>query len=147
MTQTLIRTLAEQISRELWRLTNPNQDIVSDAMDCLERLTDFLPSGSGFDSGTTIDVGLSTPEKLVFHTSFHAMDSHGSYDGWTDHQITARPSFVLGIVIDEPDDDNPIDIAEYVAETFSESLGQKIEAYRDHTYPQGLGIAYRIASN
>ena len=141
-----IRTLAEQISRELWRLTNSRQDIVSDAMDCLERLTEFLPSGSGFDSGTTIDVGLSTPEKLVFQTSFHAMDEYGSYDGWTDHMVTAQPSFVLGVVIDEPDNDNPIDIMEYVAETFDESLRQKVEAYRDHT-THGPVVAYRTPAH
>ena len=147
MSQPQIRTLATQISAELFRIGHPNKDIVSDAMACLDRLAEFLPSGSGFDSGTTLDVDQSSPEKLVFDTSFHAMNEYGYYDGWTDHTVTAQPSFVLGLIICEPANDNPLDIMEYVAETFLEALGQDIEAYRDHTYPQGSGIAYRIPSN
>src|SRR4051812_16451917 len=32
---------------------------------------EFMPSGSGFDAGTTLDFDASTAEKLVFVTSFH----------------------------------------------------------------------------
>ena len=144
MSQPQIRTLATQISAELFRIEHPNQDIVSDAMACLDRLAEFLPSGSGFDSGTTLDVDQSTPEKLVFDTSFHAMNEYGYYDGWTEHKIIARPSFVFGMALDEPSSDDPDDdTQEYIWDTFTHALQQDIEAYRDHTYPQGSGIAYR----
>lgn len=39
-----------------------------------------MPSGSG------IDLGTCTAEKLVFTTSFHHMDQFGTYDGWTRSQ-------------------------------------------------------------
>lgn len=57
----------------------------------------YLPSGSGFDSGTNLDFDRSTPECLVFTTSFHHMDEHGGYDGWTHHVIRVRASLHYGI--------------------------------------------------
>jgi len=50
------------------------------------------PHGSGFDSGTTIDLDASHADKLVFHTSFHHMSDSGYYDGWTEHTVTVTPS-------------------------------------------------------
>ena len=48
----------------------------------LERIESLVkahaPSGSGFDNGTRFDVDASTPERLVFTTSFHHMDERGS---------------------------------------------------------------------
>lgn len=51
-----------------------------------------MPHGSGFDSGTTIDLDASHGDKLVFHTSFHHMNDAGYYDGWTEHTVTVTPS-------------------------------------------------------
>jgi hypothetical protein len=60
----------------------------------IERLVkDFMPSGSGFNSGTKIDLDSSHAGKLVFDTSFHHMTENGYYDGWTDHTVTVTPSF------------------------------------------------------
>jgi hypothetical protein len=58
----------------------------------LDLVKEHMPSGSGFDSGTTIDLDASTAEKIVFHTSFHHMNEDGFYDGWTEHKVTVRPS-------------------------------------------------------
>jgi hypothetical protein len=53
----------------------------------------FLPSGNGWDLGTTLDPG-ATPQKLMFDGAYHHVDSDsGMYDGWTDHTITVRPTF------------------------------------------------------
>jgi hypothetical protein len=48
----------------------------------LSLVKDNLPSGSGFDSGTKIDLDASHGERLVFFTDFHHMDESGFYDGW-----------------------------------------------------------------
>ena len=56
-------------------------------------LGQYLPSGSGFDNGTTLNVDKSTSQKLVFETAFHHMDEHGYYTKWTDHTVTVRPAF------------------------------------------------------
>jgi hypothetical protein len=47
------------------------------------------PSGSGFDAGTLLG-SASTPDKLIFKTSFHHMDDNGGYRQWSDHAVTVR---------------------------------------------------------
>lgn len=60
----------------------------------IERLVkEYMPSGSGFDSGTRIDLERSHGGKLVFDTAFHHMDESGGYDGWTEHTVTVTPAF------------------------------------------------------
>lgn len=63
----------------------------------LGMLENDAPSGSGFDNGTSLDLVMSTPEKLVFHTSFHHMNDGGMYDGWTEHSVIVRASLAFGI--------------------------------------------------
>lgn len=86
---------------------------------------DHMPSGSGFDSGTTLDMDASHAEKLVFHTSFHHMHDGGYYDGWTEHTITVTPSF-QGINL-RVGGRNRNNIKDYIHETFSFALGRVIE--------------------
>lgn len=57
------------------------------------------PSGSGIDSGVTLDYDKSTPERLVFTCPFHHMNDGDYYDGWTDHVVTVRPSLTSEIDI------------------------------------------------
>lgn len=55
-----------------------------------------LPSGGGFDAGTTFDLESNLDDKrerLTFITSFHHMDSNGSYAGWSEHKVILTPSF------------------------------------------------------
>lgn len=94
--------------------------------DTIEQLCkDFMPSGSGFDSGTKIDLDASHAEKLVFHTSFHHMNDGGFYDGWTEHTVTVTPSF-RGINI-RIGGRNRNDIKDYIHESFDYALCQEIE--------------------
>ena len=51
-----------------------------------------MPSGSGWDNGTKIDLDKSDSEKLVFYGGFHHMDEDGYYTTWTKHTITVTPS-------------------------------------------------------
>jgi hypothetical protein len=86
-----------------------------------------LPSGSGIDSGTKIDFDASNgdaPEKIVLQCSFHHMDEHGGYDGWTDHTVVARPSFVLGIDLTITGKDRN-DIKDYLSEVYYDALMQQ----------------------
>lgn len=53
-----------------------------------------LPSGSGIDQGPTLDIDASNAEKICLDLSYHHMDEHGGYDGWTDHTVTVRPSLI-----------------------------------------------------
>lgn len=78
----------------------------------------YMPSGSGFDSGTRIDEDLSRPDCLVFYTSFHHMDEHGSYDGWTEHTVRVYPCFARGVHLTITGRDRN-GIKDHIAEVFS----------------------------
>lgn len=85
----------------------------------------FMPSGSGWDHGTHIDFDLSTSEKLVFYGAFHHMDESGYYDGWTEHSVTVRPSFISQVNISISGRDRN-DIKDHIVETFAGCLRQLI---------------------
>ncbi len=87
---------------------------------------EFMPSGSGIDSGTKIDLDQSTGEKLVFHFGYHHMDEYGGYDGWTEHKLTVTPSlqFKFNLSISGR---NRNDIKEYLHETYSCALDEVLE--------------------
>lgn len=91
--------------------------------------TDFLPSGNGFDNGTSLDREKSTPTKLIFHTSFHHMDEFGGYAGWTDHTVTVLPTFD-GFDI-RVSGRNRNEIKDYIADVFHECLSQTITSEWD----------------
>lgn len=86
-----------------------------------ELVREYLPSGSGFDKGTKLNYDRSTPDKLVFETSFHHMDTHGVYDGWTEHVVVVRPSLAHGFVVDVTGRDRN-DVKTYIVETFNHVL-------------------------
>ncbi len=84
----------------------------------LEKLcAEHLPSGSGLDNGSHLDLAKSNSEKLVIAASFHHMDEHGFYDGWTRHTITVKASLAHGIQVSVSGADRN-DIKEYLHETF-----------------------------
>lgn len=60
---------------------------------------DLLPSGSGIDSGTSLDLDKSTGEKLVFLSSFHTMNENGFYTGWADFTVIVEPSLIHGLLL------------------------------------------------
>lgn len=84
-----------------------------------------MPSGSGFDNGTAIDLDKSTGEKLVFSTAFHHMDEAGGYCGWTEHEVTAVPSFLGGFSLKISGRDRN-DIKDYIGDTFQHALSTDV---------------------
>lgn len=83
----------------------------------IQRVMESAPSGSGFDAGTTIELHLCDGNKLVFKTSFHHMNTHGYYDGWTDHYVTVRPDMMSGIQLTITGKDRN-QIKDYIHEVF-----------------------------
>ena len=65
-----------------------------DTITCLVK--NYMPSGSGIDSGTTIDLAASKPNRLVFGTGYHHMNDGGMYDGWTTHTVIVTPDLANG---------------------------------------------------
>lgn len=91
----------------------------------LELVEDHMPSGSGFDNGTYFDFDTSHAEKLVFTTSYHHMNEHGYYDGWTEHTVTITPSFIGGFNI-RVSGRNRNDIKSYIGEVFANALQTEV---------------------
>lgn len=91
----------------------------------LQLVKDHMPSGSGIDSGTELDLDKSTSEKLVFTTSYHHMDENGMYDGWTDHTVTVQPSLAFGIDMRISGRDRN-GIKEYLYDTFHSALEEEV---------------------
>lgn len=92
-----------------------------------ELMDDHLPSGSGFDAGTSLDLDACNDTKLVFITSFHHMDN-GSYSGWTEHQVVVTPSLSSGFSI-RVTGPNRNDIKDYIGQVFHEILSKKVNEW------------------
>lgn len=85
----------------------------------------YLPSGSGFDTGTKIDLHECGSDKLVLQTSFHHTNEMGMYVGWTEHTITVTPSFIgLNVKVSGR---NRNEIKDYIADHFSDCLETEID--------------------
>lgn len=84
---------------------------------------DHLPSGAGIDSGSTVDLDRSTADRIVIHTSFHHMNEDGMYDGWTEHTVTVRPSFIGGLSL-TVSGRNRNEIKDHLHQTFDHALTQ-----------------------
>ena len=91
---------------------------------------EFLPSGSGFDSGTLIDLERSNPEKLVFLTGFHHMSADGVYTKWTKHIVTVTPSLQYGITV-TVSGRNYNDIKSHIHDSFYSALLATVEKKLD----------------
>lgn len=89
--------------------------------ESIDILCQLLPSGSGIDTGTSFDQDDSTADKLVFTFSYHHMDEHGGYDGWTDHKVIVTPSLAFGIDI-KITGRNRNDIKDYLHDVFAHVL-------------------------
>lgn len=84
-------------------------------------VSDHLPSGGGFDGGTSLNFDLSKPDRLVFDTAFHHMDANGYYDGWSHHQVVVKPNLAHGKEL-RITGLNRNDIKDYIHDVFDHAL-------------------------
>jgi hypothetical protein len=125
--QPIYRRLAARVDARARSARNNNRDWFNKHTDAIKSMVKrYMPSGSGFDVGTSIDLDASNGEKLVFSTSFHHHAEHG-YDGWTEHTVTVTASLLLGIEI-KISGQNKADIKEHIHEAFYSALTEEIEA-------------------
>jgi hypothetical protein len=126
------RTIVEMLALLLESIDNCRKS-TSDKQAWENRYTDrfnyleknFLPSGSGIDCGTKILDDKSSRTKLVFKCSFHHMDEHGGYDGWTEHTVIVTPAFDgIDVVVKGR---NRNEIKDHIADRFRYELLQYVE--------------------
>lgn len=94
--------------------------------DTLSEINDLLPSGSGIDTGTKIDLDESKPNRLVFNFSYHHMNDDGMYDGWTDHQVIVTPSLSFGFDL-RISGRNRNDVKDYLHEVYQSALSEIVD--------------------
>lgn len=121
----VFRALAREISR-YHRGTESLAPWASDAQDAIEYLArEYLPSGSGFDSGCQIELDESRADKIVIRCEFHHMNDAGYYDGWTHHRAIVTPSLEWGFNLRITGRDKN-GIKEYIGDTMQMHLSQQI---------------------
>jgi hypothetical protein len=94
----------------------------------LDRIEEqHLPSGSGIDGGTKIDREDSNENKILLRTSFHHMNEHGGYNGWTNHLIVIEASLLSEFHVKRVSGRNRNDIKDYLAEVFDAALREEAD--------------------
>ncbi len=94
----------------------------------IELTNNYLPSGSGIDSGCEIDLKKSGQNKIVINSSYHAMNEHGYYDGWYDFKVTVKSHLILEIDLKITGKFGKYgDVKEYLYDIFHHALLQEIE--------------------
>ena len=122
--ETVVKAIANAVQARISCKDKGNTEWFEKHTERIEQLTDFLPSGSGFDCGTKIDLDASHADKLVFQTSYHHMNDAGYYDGWTEHTVVVTPSFIgMNIRVSGR---NRNDVKDYIGDTFQSMLSQTI---------------------
>ena len=122
-------TLAAEISQQIRRSKNDALAIYKDAESKLSYLAkNYLPSGSGVDGGCEIHPQ-SHANNIGIVFSFHHMDEHGGYDGWTAHKAIVTPDFSgIDVRITGP---NRNGIKEYLGDLFHHALSEEFAGYGD----------------
>lgn len=116
--------LYQAIYRELVRQAQCNEPWKTEAEERLQEYEKLLPSGSGFDSGTTI-FKYSKPNQFQLSTEYHHMNEFGAYVGWSRHIITVKPAFGgFEFTISGRDKNG---IKAYIADIFHEVLNQDLQ--------------------
>ncbi len=133
MIKPLYQELASLVQARLNCLERGNHEWEHNHTNTINRLVKkYLPSGSGFDNGTTIDLDASSRNKLVFNTAFHHMNNSGYYDGWSYHTVTVTPDLAFGFDVKVGGRDR-IYIKEHIAEEFNFILAEEIDTDTEYT--------------
>lgn len=107
-------------SQKSWKLRHEER--------ILALVKEHMPSGSGFDCGTKIDLALSTQDKLVFQFSYHHMDEHGGYDGWTEHEVHVVADLQQGMRLRITGHERH-NMKDHAWETYDQALRQLVDEY------------------
>lgn len=134
--QPLYQALAGLVQARLNCITAGNHEWRDKHEEGIAQLVNFLPSGSGIDSGPEIDFTKSIGNRLVFKIGYHHMDEHGYYEGWTHHAVTVSGHLHSGFVV-KIGGSNRKDVKDYIHAVFHQALADKV---RQHETEPGVWV-------
>jgi len=104
-------------------------------------IKEYAPSGSGFDSGTMLDLDdpRNHEHRIVLNMDYHHMNEHGYYDGWTHHKVVVTPSFSYPGFDMRITGRNKRDIKDYIEDTAHYFLTQDMDGLCRHL-PEGFSM-------
>lgn len=122
----LYKLLASAVQARLNCIQNGNVQWKGKHEDAIGNMvSDYMPSGSGINNGTEINLDESTGERLVFSFNFQHMNEGGFYGGWTSHGVILTSSLQFGIEIRITGEDRN-GIKDYLHEVFSHALASDV---------------------
>jgi hypothetical protein len=127
MNSKLYATFASLVQARLNCIASHNDEWREKHGERIADLLDEMPSGSGIDCGTKIDLDASTGEKLVFDVAYLHMNDGGFYDGWTQHTVIVTPSLQFGFTLRITGRDRN-GIKEYLRDVYADALDQETPA-------------------
>lgn len=134
MKKPLYKTIASLVQARLNCQQSNNKEWEEKHSERLELIEkSLLPSGSGIDRGTKIDLEKSHGNKVVLIVDYHHMDENGYYDGWTSHEITIRPSLLFDFDL-SIGGRNRNEIKDYLAEVYQYCLSREVEETKDSIF-------------
>lgn len=124
--------LVKILARKVVAIKTCNDEWKEKHTEAIEKLQEnYLPSGSGFDAGSTVDIDRSDGNRLYIEFAYHHMDE-GYYIGWSYHTaivIGSLHGFTVHIHSKNAEGEviaNDFD-RDYFAETFHQALSQAVE--------------------
>jgi hypothetical protein len=89
----------------------------------------LLPSGSGFDSGSTVDLERSNRDRIIINSAFHIMNECGYYDGWIHFEVIVQPTFSgIDVTVKGPFAKTGVtELKEYIEQVFYHDLTYEIQ--------------------
>lgn len=122
--KTVVQVIASAMQARANCIKSNNDDWYYKWTDKLESIQDnILPSGSGIDSGCTLQLDDIWQDKITIFTEYHHMNEVGYYTHWTKHKITVYPNFDgIRLSITGKNDNG---IKDYLYELFDQVLTSK----------------------
>jgi hypothetical protein len=100
MQKPLYKELANTIQARLNCEKTENWDWFSRHEEKIDDMArNHLPSGSGIDSGCTIDMEKSNGDRIVIDSSYHTMSDMGYYGRWIDFTVTVKPDLICDFIL------------------------------------------------
>lgn len=135
MKQPLYQAMAQTFAAYKGCIDMGNSDyetIHRDKLDMMAR--EYLPSGSGVDNGTTIDVDRCTLDSMVLRFGWHYMNEDGYYCGWINFVVgitaSLRWGFDVQIATTDTDKDEQVDgLLDYLHDLYQNALAEEGESW------------------